>query len=84
MSDFYEDEREWIEQNAVNPGLEAQHLRERLRLALERAEAAEAKLEKAVDLLNSWRLASANYISLTDVLAKHDATIAQLKGKTDD
>ena len=46
MSDFNTEEQEWIEANASDPATEAEFLRERLRIAIERAEAAEAKLAK--------------------------------------
>jgi len=46
MSDFNTEEQEWIEANASDPATEAEFLRERLRIAIERAEAAEDKLAK--------------------------------------
>jgi len=51
MSDFSEEEREWFEANPALCRIVADILRERLRLMAERAEAAEAKLAKADDVL---------------------------------
>ena len=51
MSDFNTEEQEWIEANASDPATEAEFLRERLRIAIERAEAAEDKLAKAAEAL---------------------------------
>jgi hypothetical protein len=41
----------------------------------------EAKLEKAVEVLGHWRLASAGYVSVQSAIDKHDATLAELKGE---
>ena len=46
MSDFKTEEQEWIEANASDPATEAEFLRERLRIAIERAEAAEAQVDQ--------------------------------------
>jgi len=76
MSDFNTEEQEWIEANASDPATEAEFLRERLRIAIERAEAAEDKLAKAVGTLKYYRDHDQNngYRART--------TLAELKGET--
>ena len=97
MSDFNTEEQEWIEANASDPATEAEFLRERLRIAIERAEAAEDKLAKAVTSLQHIA-ANKNTDELTRIeWDTHDTfnvldacilpariTLAELKGETDE